>query len=48
MLVVRTDKFIKNLYISSRREYLKLSDNYFDMIADKVYKIAIDGKANIN
>lgn len=41
LIEVRTDKFIKNLYISSSEEYLKLSDNYFDMVAEKVYKIKV-------
>jgi len=47
MLLLRTNKFIKNLYISSSREYIKLSDNYFDMIANKTYKVFLDNKYNI-
>lgn len=47
MLVVRTDKFIKNLYISSTKEYIKLSDNYFDMIANKKYKVHLDSKTKL-
>lgn len=43
MLLLHTDKFIKNLYISSEKhEYVKLSDNYFDMIANKTYKVWLD------
>ena len=41
MIFLRTDKFIKNLQITCRKEYVKLSDNYFDMIAGKVYKVSI-------
>ena len=47
LLLLHTDKFIKNLYISSTREYIKLSDNYFDMIAHKTYKVTLDKKYNL-
>lgn len=47
MLILRTDKFIKNLYISSTKEYIKLSDNYFDMIANKKYKVRLDSKNKV-
>jgi hypothetical protein len=44
VLLLHTDKFIKNLYISGLKgEYLKFSDNYFDMIANRVYKVFLDG-----
>lgn len=43
ILKLSTDKFIKNLYISSSKQYIKLGDNYFDMIANKVYKVVLDG-----
>ena len=42
ILLLHTDKFIKNLYISSEKhEYIKLSDNYFDMIANRTYKVSL-------
>ena len=44
MLIVWTDKFIKNLYISHSSQYLKFSDNYFDMIAKKKYRILLNEK----
>lgn len=44
LLILKTDKFIKNLYISSTKDYIKLSDNYFDMIANKVYKVRLNNK----
>jgi hypothetical protein len=33
LLVMSTDKFIKNVYISSSKGYIRFTDNYFDMIA---------------
>ena len=40
-MYLRTDKFIKNLYISCKDRYIKMSDNYFDMIANKNYKVFV-------
>lgn len=48
MLIVSTDKFIKNLYISHSSQYIKLSDNYFDMIANKKYKILLDKRHKLS
>ena len=39
MIQLKTDKFLKNVFISCSSSYLKLSDNYFDMIAGKTYKV---------
>ena len=41
MITLRTDKVIKNLFISHPDEYLKFSDNYFDMVPDKKYKVSL-------
>lgn len=41
LLYLRTDKFIKNLFMSHSSQYIKLSDNYFDMIAHKEYKVKL-------
>lgn len=39
-----TDKFIKNLFISNTERYLRLSDNYFDLIANREVKLRVKGK----
>ena len=46
VLVLRTDKVIKNLFIGSTFKYIKLSDNYFDMIPNKIYKVSLMGSHN--
>ena len=41
IITLRTDKVIKNLYISHPDEYLKFSDNYFDLVPGRSYKVSL-------
>ena len=41
LILLKTDKFIKNLYISHSEQYIKLSDNYFDMLPNTEKKVTI-------
>ena len=38
---LRTDKVIKNLFISHPDEYLKFSDNYFDLVPKRSYRVTL-------
>ena len=41
IITVKTDTFIKNLFISNTERYIKLSDNYFDLIANREVKVQV-------
>lgn len=41
LIKVSTDKFIKNLFIGNTQEYVKLSNNYFDLVAHKEMKVTL-------
>jgi hypothetical protein len=43
MLLLSTDKFLKNVYIGSNQGYIRFSDNYFDMVKERKYKVKISG-----
>jgi hypothetical protein len=40
-LVLSSDYLIKSLYIGSSQHYLRLSDNYFDVVPDKKRQVSL-------
>lgn len=40
-MTLSSNKVLKNLFISNKNEYLKTSDNYFDLIPGKKVKVQI-------
>lgn len=40
-MIVWSDNLVKNLYISSSNQYIKLTDNYFDLVPKKKRTVGI-------
>jgi hypothetical protein len=47
-ITVNTNKFLKNLFIDLKDgKYVKLSDNYFDLMPDQNVQITVEGDLKI-
>jgi hypothetical protein len=40
-MTLSSNKVLKNLFISNKKEYLKTSDNYFDLIPGHKVKVQV-------
>ncbi len=46
-MTLSSDKLLKNVFISSSKEYLKLSDNYFDLVPGHQIQVTVKNKGGL-